>query len=102
MTSAWQQILFPLFAGVLIGLLYFTGLWQTVQRLSDSPQPYRLLAVSYIGRLALATGGFYLIMIGGWVQLTAAIAGFLMARTVLMRKLGKISRMSRKGATVWK
>jgi F1F0 ATPase subunit 2 len=102
MTITLSNILLPLITGVIIGLLYFAGLWQTVERLNDSPRPYRLLALSYTGRMAMATGGFYLILVNGWVQLAAALAGFLMARTVLMKILGKVSSGPWKGAIVWK
>ncbi len=96
------QILFPLVAGSLIGFLYFSGLWQTVQRLPDAPRPWRLLAVSYLQRLVLALGGFYLLMDGAWERLAAAVGGFIIVRIVMTKFLGKITSPAMKGAPVWK
>jgi len=96
------QILLPLSAGAGMGFLYFAGLWQTVQRLAVSPRPARLLAASYVGRLSLAGGVFYLALAQGWAPLCAALSGFLLARTVLLKMLGKISLLPGKGDGLWK
>ena len=102
MNYAFYQILIPLVAGGLIGVLYFSGLWQTVRRLPDAPRPWRLLAVSYLQRLVLALGGFYLLMDGAWERLAAAVAGFIVVRVVMTKFLGKITSPAVKGAAVWK
>lgn len=102
MSYTLYQILIPFAAGVLIGFLYFFGLWQTVQRLSASPRPWRLLAISYLLRLIFALGGFYLLMDGAWERLAAAVAGFIIVRVVLTRTLGKTSPPFLKGAVAWK
>jgi len=100
--GAVQTAIVPFFAGSLMGLLYFAGLWQTVRRLAVSPKPYRLLLYSYAGRLIVALGGFYLFMDGPWERLLAVCLGFLLARTVLVRTLGKVPGPQPKGATAWK
>jgi F1F0 ATPase subunit 2 len=97
-----QTYIAPFFIGNLMGLLYFAGLWQTVRRLPETPRPYRLMLYSYVGRLALALGGFYLFMDGPWERLAAVIAGFLAARTILVRILGRGPGPIRQGVTAWK
>ncbi len=92
----------PLLAGSLLGLLYFAGLWQTLQRLPGARHPWRLLLVSYAGRLAFALGGFYLLMDGAWERLAAAVIGFLAIRTLMIRSLGPKDNLSPKGAPAWK
>ena len=92
------MLIFSFAFGSLMGLLYFSGLWQTVRRLADSPQPIRLLLFSFIGRLGLVVGGFYLIMDGSWERLAAAMLGFLIVRAFLVENLGRVP----KGATTWK
>ena len=91
-------LIFSFAFGSLMGLLYFSGLWQTVRRLADSPRPMRLLMISSIGRTVLAVGGFYLIMDGSWERLAAAMLGFLIVRAFLVENLGRVP----KGATTWK
>jgi len=100
--GAVQTYAGPFLIGSLMGLLYFAGLWQTVQRLTGSQRPYRLLLYSYAGRLTLALGCFYLFLDGPWERLAAVILGFFAARTVLIRILGKDSRPSHQGVTAWK
>jgi F1F0 ATPase subunit 2 len=79
-------LLIPFTLGSLIGLLYFSGLWQTVQRLPDAQSPLRTLLYSYIGRLTLTLGGFYVIMDGAWERLVSAMTGFLILRALLVRR----------------
>ena len=92
------MLIFSFAFGSLMGLLYFSGLWQTVRRLADSPRPMRLLMLSSIGRTVLAVGGFYLIMDGSWERLAAAMLGFLIVRAFLVENLGRVP----KGVTTWK
>jgi F1F0 ATPase subunit 2 len=95
-------LLVPLFAGGLLGLFYFAGLWQTLQRLPGARHPWRLLGLSYAGRLAVALGGFYLLMDGTWERLATAVVGFLLVRTLMIRGLGPKENLSPKGAPAWK
>jgi len=92
----------PFTLGSLIGLLYFSGLWQTVQRLPDARTPLRILLFSYIGRMTMTLGGFYVIMDGAWERLAAAMTGFLILRAFLVRRFGRIPGPSPKGAILWK
>ncbi len=71
-----STLLVPLIAGALLGLLYFAGLWQTLQRLPGTLHPWRLMAASYTLGLAAALGGFYFLMDGAWERLVAAVIGF--------------------------
>jgi F1F0 ATPase subunit 2 len=101
MVSA-TTLLVPFIFGSLIGLLYFSGLWQTVQRLPDARNPIRILLYSYIGRMTLTLGGFYVIMDGAWERLAAAMMGFLILRAFLVKRFGRIPGPSPKGAVLWK
>ncbi|HEX6385138.1 MAG TPA: ATP synthase subunit I [Anaerolineae bacterium] len=51
--------------GLIIGVVYFGGLWLTMRAVSTSKRPRLLTAVSFIGRLAVAVLGFYLLSAGG-------------------------------------
>lgn len=72
--------------GFVLGSLYFWGLWQTTQQLPVTRAPLRLFLASYFGRLTLAGLGFYGIAQGGWVNVLLSLLGFLIARSLLIRR----------------
>lgn len=74
-------------AGGAFGAAYFGGLWLTVRSLSTMDQPALWLMVSFVCRVSIVLTGFYYVMGGRWEQLLACMAGFLIARTVLIRRL---------------
>jgi F1F0 ATPase subunit 2 len=84
-------LVLALMAGLALGLWYFGGLWLTVQRLPGARNPGFLSLVSLIIRLSLTLAGFYLVMAGRWERLLVCLAGFLLMRTVLVRRLGPVS-----------
>ena len=86
MNESWQLILTG-GVGVGLGILYFGSLWLTVRRLPDTHRPALLLLGSAVGRMALTLLGFYLVMGGRWERLLACLAGFILARMVLVRRL---------------
>ncbi len=102
MTHYLLEVTLSLLAGGMIGLMYFSGLWRTVQRLTVSARPYRLVAVSFVGRLILALGGFYLLMDGSWERLAAALGGFILVRAIMVKVLGRVPALPLKGAAAWK
>jgi F1F0 ATPase subunit 2 len=75
-------------AGLALGLVYFGGLWLTVQRLPTSRRPGLLAALSLFLRLGFVLGGFYLVMGGRWQRLLACLGGFLLLRALSVRRLG--------------
>ena len=75
-------------AGLLLGAFFFGGLWWTVKRSMVSPQPALLVLGSFLLRTAVALGGFYLAVQGGWQSLLACMGGFLVARVLLTRFIG--------------
>ena len=75
-------------AGVLVGLVFFGGLWWTVQAATRSRHPYRLLFISWVLRMAvLLVAVRLLIGEGHWERGVAAVVGILVARTILLWKL---------------
>jgi len=72
-------------AGLLLGVLFFWGLWITVHRLDRAPHPARRMLASYVLRFALVLAAFYfLVRYGDWQQLLAAVAGFTLARIIVV------------------
>lgn len=77
-------------AGGGLSLLYFGGLWLTVQRAVDGiSRPTLLLLGSFVGRTALVLLGFYLVIVlmgDQWLLLVACLIGFILGRTILVRR----------------
>lgn len=76
-----------LLAGLGIGLLFFGGLWLTVRALPAASTTNRtvLLSIgSFMLRLLLATGGFYLVARSAdWLGVLLALLGFLIMRVAM-------------------
>lgn len=78
-----------LVAGLLLGALYFGVLWRTMARLPGARSPALLMAVSLVGRMAVMLAGLFLLARwGGWLALGCALAGIVVARTLLLRHVG--------------
>jgi len=78
-------LLFALLAGILLGTIFFGGLWWTVWRGLASRQPALWFVGSMLLRTAIAISGFYYVMRGDWRRLVACLAGFLLARIFVVR-----------------
>ena len=77
-----------LIAGLLMGTVYFGGLWLTVQRLRDARRPALLALVSLVGRLAMTLLVLYLVTGGQWAGIGIYLLGFFIMRTILVWRWG--------------
>ncbi len=75
--------------GFALGLVYFASLWLTVQRLPTARHAAALAMGSLLGRVALAVVGFYLIGAGDWRRFLLALASFVAARLLVVRRWGE-------------
>lgn len=73
-------------AGGGLGGLHYGGLWATVRGLPVARRPTALWLISFALRMGATGGGFYLVSGGRWERLLACLAGFLVARAVLVRR----------------
>jgi F1F0 ATPase subunit 2 len=78
--------------GVLLGLLYFGGLWMTLQYITRTNRPKTLLGMSLIIRVCLVMVGFWIIVRKDPMLFMVTFAAFLMTRVILTRTLGRGSR----------
>lgn len=92
----------PFVLGGLIGWVYFAGLWETVRRLSEAKSPHRLMILSFAARTLFALGGFFILTDGQWERMAASIAGFIIVKTILVRRFGRNVTSSSAGAFSWK
>lgn len=70
-------------AGLLLGVLFFGGLWWTVRSMLASARGAGFLLASVLLRGALAIAGFYLVGAGQWPRLLACLVGFLLGRVAV-------------------
>ncbi len=74
----------PLVVGVLLGGLYYAGLWWTVKSLSRFRRPGLVLTVSFLVRACLLVGGFLLLAGRSPYALFAALIGFTISRFLVV------------------
>ena len=74
-------------AGMLLGTVFFAGLWWTVQRGLNSANPALWFGASMLARTALVLGGFYLAGGADWKRLLLCLLGFLAARAIVTRRI---------------
>jgi len=83
-----------LVAGLLLGMVFFGGLWWTVRKGLASARPVRWFFGSLILRTSLTLAGFYMMSDGHWERLLMGIVGFTIARQIVTR-LTRIHKNSR-------
>ncbi|GAB62619.1 MAG: ATP synthase subunit I [Candidatus Jettenia sp.] len=81
-------IVLSLANGIGLSILYFGGLWLTVQVLPVSGRPAFFMAGSFLMRIAAILCGLYVIIPHGeWKSFLAFMLGFLFMRIVLIQRL---------------
>lgn len=85
------HLLVAFLGGLTIGWVFFYGLHHTVRSLPGSDRPALLLIVSLLLRMGLVLGaGWLLFRLGGGLEhLVAAFVGVMLARFLLLRRLGR-------------
>ncbi len=67
-------------AGLLIGAIFFGGLWWTVRKGVSSRQPALWFLGSMRARMGVALAGFHFVSGHHWERLLACLVGFVIAR----------------------
>jgi F1F0 ATPase subunit 2 len=93
--SGWLPLLASFVAGLGLGLLYFGGLWYTIQAMTRAKRPALLFIGSFVLRLVVALGGIYLLSAGHWERMAVALLGMIVMRFYLTRRLGPVNRVAR-------
>ncbi len=70
--------------GLILGTLFFGGLWYTVKKTITSTKPAFLVLVSFVSRMVIVLIGFYFIGAGNWQRLLIALLGFIIARFIVI------------------
>jgi F1F0 ATPase subunit 2 len=79
------SLVLALVTGVLLGAMFFGGLWWTVQKGISSKRSALWFFGSLLLRTSIALAGFYFIAHGHWERLVMCLVGFVIARPIVMR-----------------
>jgi F1F0 ATPase subunit 2 len=74
-----------LVTGIVLGTIFFGGLWWTVRKSLSSRQPGLWILGSLLLRTGLALTGFYFVSRGHWERLLVCLLGFVAARLIVIR-----------------
>ena len=80
--------------GMILGCIYYGGLWFTVRRVVDWRLPALGMLASLLIRLMLVAVGLYLLADDDWRRYAAALPGLLIARWWWIRRI-KLQEMTR-------
>jgi F1F0 ATPase subunit 2 len=72
-------------AGVLLGAIFFGGLWWTVRKGLSAKRPALWFFGSLWLRMSIALVGFYIVSSAHWKRLVVCLLGFVLARLIVTR-----------------
>jgi F1F0 ATPase subunit 2 len=85
MMNETLTLVLALVTGVLLGVMFFGGLWWTVLKGVSSNHPAFWFFGSLLLRMSIALAGFYFIALGHWERLLVCLLGFVIARLIVTR-----------------
>ena len=86
--NEWLTLALAGMAGLLLGAIFFGGLWWTVRLGVASRRPALLFLGSLLLRTVVVVAGFYFVGDGHWQRLLACLFGFVIARIIVTRLAG--------------
>ena len=82
-----NEILYMVLAfigGLVLGTLFFGGLWLTVKKSVTSKIPALWIFGSFFLRAGVTLIGFYYISLGSWKRFLICVVGFIAARYIVI------------------
>ena len=80
--NEFLSLALALAAGVLLGAIYFGGLWWTVRKGVSSQRPALWFFGSLLLRMSITLAGFYFVGREHWERWLLGLLGFVLARLV--------------------
>ena len=80
-------LVLALVTGVLLGVMFFGGLWWTVRKGVSSERPALWFLGSLLLRTIITLTGFYFVARGDWQSLLVCLLGFVIARPIVTQRL---------------
>ncbi|MBD3616309.1 MAG: ATP synthase subunit I [Gracilimonas sp.] len=90
----WIRFILPLLMGVGLGILYFGGLWFTVQKINTVIYPALWMISSFFIRIGMLLITFYWLLMINWSFLAVGFIGFLLARSVFTQQFKQVKKFS--------
>ena len=81
----WSYLMLDCLAGMLLGFVFFGGLWLTVRKFMTTPHQALWLLGSAMIRMSITLAGFYFVSDGKWTRLISCLVGFIIARLTVTR-----------------
>jgi len=78
-------LVLALVTGVVLGAMFFGGLWWTIQKGMSSTRPALWFFGSLLLRMGIALAGFIVMARGHWERLLLCLLGFIMTRLIVTR-----------------
>lgn len=79
------HLFFAFTLGIVLGGLFFAGLWFTVKKAVQSTIPLIWFGLSFFIRISILLIGFYSISHTSYPKLIACLLGFITARIIVLR-----------------
>ncbi len=70
--------------GLVLGAIFFGGLWWTVRKGVSSPRPALWFLGSMLLRMSIVLAGFYFVGRGHWDRMLVCLLGFIITRFIVM------------------
>lgn len=77
-------IILAFIAGLVLGTLFFGGLWFTVKKAVSAKIPALWIFCSFFLRVSITLVGFYFVSSGNWERLLICLFGFIIARFIVI------------------
>lgn len=84
-------IFISILVGLIIGYLFYGGLWWTIQMMRRQSHPYFILFFSYLIRSVITLAVFYELLQFSLAAFISGFLSFLVIRQIMITKKGHIS-----------
>jgi F1F0 ATPase subunit 2 len=74
--------------GLVLGAIFFGGLWWTLRKSLNSPRPALWILGSLVARMSVLLVGLYLVSDGHWERLLVGLVGVICGRFLVLRLTG--------------
>lgn len=91
MNEVWYMIL-AFISGIILGALFFGGLWLTVKKSLTARVPMVWLIGSFFLRVSITLVGFYWVSKDSWQRLLICLLGFIVARIFIIKVVKRLER----------
>lgn len=69
--------------GIALGIVYFGGLYFSIQKMTKAKYPSLIMTLSFILRMAILVGVFFYLSKGGYQDMLFGLLGVLLVRIIM-------------------